>query len=248
MKSKAFRILGTTERPGPFLFTCEHASSALPLGIKTTKSDETRLAEHWGWDIGALGVTEKLVELLGGQAVAATFSRLWIDLNRDTGSESLIVGGVEGESLSFNESVAGQDRADRIHSYFEPYHEAVAQLGRERCTLQAPLEILSIHSFTQHYRGQTRDMEVGVLFNEYDDGAALLGDALSAEGFRVALNAPYSGKPPQRLIYAAQRHGEALDVPYLELEIRQDLIDSPARAERVGAQVARALTSYISKQ
>lgn len=247
MNSRAYKILGTAERQGPFLFTCEHASRALPSGVAVSATDEKRLAEHWGWDIGALGVTEKLVEELGGQAIAAGFSRLWIDLNRDVGSESLVVGSVEGDALSFNASVSSQDRAERIRDYFEPYHAAVAQLGRERCALQGPLEILSIHSFTQHYQGQTRAMEVGVLFNEHDERAALLGAAFGAEGFRVALNEPYSGKPPERLIYAAQRHGEAMGIPYLELEIRQDLIDSPAKAERVGARVARALADYIHR-
>jgi predicted N-formylglutamate amidohydrolase len=88
-------------------------------------------------------------------------------------------------------------------------------------------------------------MEVGVLFNEYDEDAWHLEEALGGEGFESALNAPYSGKPPESLIYAAQRHGQALGVKYLELEIRQDLIDSEVKAQAVGKRIARALQVYL---
>ncbi len=62
------------------------------------------------------------------------------------------------------------------------------------------------------------------------------------EGFAVELNAPYSGF--DGLIYSARRHGLEHGIEYLELEVRQDLIDTPAAAERVGLRIARALTAY----
>jgi len=55
-------------------------------------------------------------------------------------------------------------------------------------------------------------MEIGVLFDEHDELAWRLDEALTAEGFACALNAPYSGKPPERLIYSAQRHGHTYSI------------------------------------
>jgi predicted N-formylglutamate amidohydrolase len=52
---------------------------------------------------------------------------------------------------------------------------------------------------------------------------------------------PYSGKPPDRLIHAAHTHGRRHSIEYLELEIRQDLIDAPARAAAVAERIAAAL-------
>jgi predicted N-formylglutamate amidohydrolase len=72
----------------------------------------------------------------------------------------------------------------------------------------------------------------------------LLHSALPGAGapFESVLNAPYSGR--DGLIYSAQRHGRAHELVYLELEVRQDLIDSPEKALATGRRIARALASY----
>ncbi len=245
MSNRAYELLGTSERPGPFLFTCEHASNDLPEGVQPTREDRKLLEEHWGWDIGARDVVVQLVAQLGGQAVVSRFSRLWVDPNRDAKSESLIVTSIDGQSVSFNQEVDDAQRACRLRDWFEPYHEAVKQVGRARSCQPEPVEILSVHSFTPLYLGKTRPMEIGVLFNEHDERAWYMEEALTAQGFEVALNAPYSGKPPDRLIYAAQRHGQYLQIPYLELEIRQDLIETSQLAREVGNRIATGLSTYL---
>jgi predicted N-formylglutamate amidohydrolase len=246
MSNRAYECIGTSARPGPFLFTCEHASNALPDGIEPSLVDRKLLDEHWGWDIGARDVVVQLVARLGGEAVASKFSRLWVDPNRASDSESLIVKEIDGEQVSFNSAVDPDERANRLRNWYEPYHDAVTRVGLKQAAVSTrPLEILSVHSFTPLYLGKSRPMEIGVLFNEYDERAWHMEEALNAQGFEVALNAPYSGKPPERLIYAAQRHGELLEVPYLELEIRQDLIEKPSLAEEVGNRIATGLLTYL---
>lgn len=245
MSKDAFEILGDSGNPGPFLFTCEHASNAVPESVVVSASDRKLLGEHWGWDIGAQDVVATLVSRFGGQAVVTRFSRLWIDPNRAPESASLIVSEIDGEAVSFNESVDAHERERRIRQYFDPYHGAVHRTGSERAKLASPFEVLSVHSFTPLYLGKRRAMEVGVLFNEHDEDAWHMQEALSAQGFESALNAPYSGKPPEALIYAAQRHGQTLGVKYLELEIRQDLIDTKDKARDVGDRIANALERYL---
>ena len=106
----------------------------------------------------------------------------------------------------------------------------------------APVRLCSIHSFTPMYLGRARPMEVGVLFDAHDEHAWRLEGALAEQGFEAVLNAPYSGH--DGLIYAAQRHGRAHDLVYLELEVRQDLIDTTAKALATGRRIARALATF----
>lgn len=243
MSTDAFEILGASDSAGAILFTCEHASNAIPGDVEICDADQRVLDQHWGWDIGAKDVVLQLLSRLGGQAVVANFSRLWIDPNRNPDASSLIVTEVEGHVLQFNQSADARERERRSQVYFAAYHDAVQRTAALR---SEPFEILSVHSFTPTYRGQERAMEVGVLFDEHDESAEYLHQCLRSEGFKSALNAPYSGKPPASLIYSAKRHGQVLGVKYLELEIRQDLIDSSDKAQEVADRIARALKAYLA--
>ena len=249
MNSGVFQILGEMDSEGAFVFTCEHASNALPDGVRPSRSDLDLLQQHWGWDIGARDVVEELVSQLGGQAVLSTFSRLWVDPNRAPGAEALIVAEIDGQPVEFNRGIDrsrdGQVYLERIRDYYNPYHQAIDRIAAARSKRPTPFQLLSVHSFTPMYLGNPRPMEVGVLFNEHDECAWHMEEALSSQGFETVLNAPYSGKPPQRLIYSAERHGQAHGVTYLELEIRQDLIDEPHKAAEVGQRIAAALKAYL---
>ena len=236
-----YEIAGSPHEAGPFVFTCEHATGLLPEWCPEP-GDLPLLEDHWGWDIGAADLTRSLVELTGSCAVLSRFSRLVCDPNRDPGEASFVVEEVDGHRFSFNRGVDGTERARRRERYFAPYHEAIDRTLRARRSLPAPVRLCSIHSFAPLYLGRTRPMEVGVLFDDHDLQAWHLEGALAEQGYESVLNAPYSGR--DRLIYSAQRHGRAHDLVYLELEVRQDLIDTPEKALATGRRIARALESY----
>jgi len=226
---------------GPFLFTCEHATNLLPEW-QPSEPDRPFLGDHWGWDVGAADLARALARATGSAVVLSRFSRLVCDPNRHPEEPSFVVTEVEGHALSFNRGVDDAERARRRAAYFDPYHDAVDRaLGRRRASGR-PVHLCSIHSFTPVFSGAARAMEVAVLYDDHEPHAECLGDALAAEGFAVAHNEPYSGYAG--LIYAARRHGRAHGVPYLEIEVRQDLIDTPERAAAVAVRVARALAVY----
>ena len=75
---------------GPFIFSCEHASSELPEGVLATDLDKYFLKTHWGWDIGAKSVVEQLSDTFNSAAIFSNFSRLWIDVNRAPDRTDLI--------------------------------------------------------------------------------------------------------------------------------------------------------------
>jgi predicted N-formylglutamate amidohydrolase len=240
-REPAFEVLGDPSRPAPFVFTCEHATRLLPEW-EPTPADLPFLEEHWGWDIGAANLTRALVARTGSTGVLSRFSRLVCDPNRDPAEPSFLVEHVDEHALSFNRGVDDVERRRRQQRYFDPFHQAIDRTLRARRTVDVPVRLCSIHSFTPVFLGRKRPMEIGVLFDRYDEEAWHLEGALAEQGFEVALNAPYSAK--DGLIYSAERHGAAHDIVYLALEVRQDLIASPESADAIAERVARALAAW----
>jgi predicted N-formylglutamate amidohydrolase len=227
---------------GPLVLTCEHASRLVPPPLRTTAQDRAWLDTHWGWDIGAADVTRRLAERLDAPAVLGTVSRLLLDLNRDPDDPTLIRRHVEGVGLSFNDTVDVDARLARWHG---PFHAAVDAACARRKARGSPVLLFSVHSFTPDYMGSVRTLEMGVLFNDHEDLAVGLADDLSARGWRTGLNEPWSGRAG--LIYSAERHGRTHGLPYLELEVRQDLIADPDAAEAVADRLVDPLRAVVAR-
>jgi predicted N-formylglutamate amidohydrolase len=236
-----YEVVGDPSAGGPFVFACEHATHILPEWA-AEPADLPLLEDHWGWDVGAADLTRALIELTRSCGVLSRFSRLVCDPNREAWQESFVVEQVEGHPVSFNRGVDAAERRRRQERYFDPYHDAIDRTIRARKAVGAPVRLCSIHSFTPLYLGRARPMEVGVLFDAHEEHAWRLEGALAEQGFETALNAPYSGR--DGLIHSAQRHGTAHDIVYLELEVRQDLIETRAKALAAGRRIAQALAHY----
>ena len=234
-----FEVVGKPGDAGPFVFLCEHATWRVSEW-EPNPADRELLEDHWGWDIGAADLARDLISRTRSCGVLTRFSRLVCDPNRDPAEESFVVKEVEGHPLSFNLFVDANERARRRAAYFDPYHEAIDETLRARTARERAFQLCSIHSFTPVYRGNPRTLEVGVLFDIHDDYAKSLAKAIEEQGFATSLNEPYSGK--EGLIYAARRHGRAYNLTYVELEVRQDLIETPEKASKVGGRIAAALT------
>lgn len=245
-------------QPGRWLLTCEHASHRVPAPLRTNATDRSWLRTHWGHDIGARTFTRELLRqlwrleegqrsapagqtpALPGEAVLARFSRLVCDANRDPAHPDLVRIHVEGTPLSFNQHLAEAEVMRRVLRFHDPYHQQLAErLALARQAHPRPV-LLSIHSFTPVWNRFTRPMDIGVLFDRYDDHAQALASAFSALGLRSALNEPYSGR--EGLIYAANRHGEEQGVEYLELELNQALILTPGHARALARRLAPAIS------
>ena len=230
MADDAFEV-----RPGDgaLLLTCEHASARLPDGWRWTERDARLHGTHWTFDLGAAELTHELSASLRSAAVLSTFTRLLADPNRADDDPSVFRTHAEGLPVELNARLDEDDVRRRLDRYWSRYHDAV---DREAAKTAAPV-LLSVHTFTPVYEGTPRAMEIGVLFDREDTLAAVLAEALAAEGFVVAMNEPYSGK--EGLIYAAERHASAHRKHALELEVRQDLAVTPEARARVVAALRR---------
>ncbi|WP_423602596.1 N-formylglutamate amidohydrolase [Sphingomonas sp. MS122] len=202
------------------LILCDHASNAVPpdvdLGI-----DPRLLGKHVAIDIGAAAVSEALAAQLGAPAILATVSRLVIDLNREPDSAGLIPHISDGHAIPGN---GGVDRAERIARFHAPYHRRIADTIRAR----RPALLVSVHSFTprlEQHDGPSRPWEIGVLYNRNARAARIGIELLERAGVVTGDNEPYSG----RLLNATMnRHAEGNGIPYLGIEIRNDLISDAA--------------------
>ncbi len=107
--------------------------------------------------------------------------------------------------------------------------------------------ILSLHSFTPQLAsdpGQKRPWEIGVLYNADDRLAGPAIAALAADGLIVGDQQPYSGK---LLNATMNRHAEANDIPYVGIEMRQDLVGDAAGQARFADLLARMLRKAALK-
>lgn len=229
----------------PVIFTCEHASCALPAEYQGLGISTEEICRHIGWDIGARAVVESLAQTLGAPAVCSGYSRLLIDCNRDLCDRDLIVPESDDIKIPYNQDLAPEERQKRITHFYQPYHEAIDQLiadkGRKK-----NLTLWSIHSFTPVLRKKERQFDIGILFNRYDDLAREVGRLLYREGYRVRYNEPYSGY--DGLIFSAQNHGERHGLVYLELEINNSLIAEPTKAAQVGRSISRVFHELFAER
>ena len=204
---------------GSIVAICDHASNAVPDDMDLGISPEL-LGKHIAVDIGTLGVVERLATSHGIPVHHATLSRLVIDLHREVSSPGLLPETSDGHRIPGN---VGADRDARIQRFYDPYHAAFSRW----IAPAMPKLILSVHSFTAELESKQEDRpwEVGILYNEDDRAARYAIRLFNEEGYITGDNEPYSGK---LLNATMNRHAEVQGIPYIAIEIRNDLIADEA--------------------
>jgi predicted N-formylglutamate amidohydrolase/dipeptidyl aminopeptidase/acylaminoacyl peptidase len=207
----------------PFLLTCDHAGRVIPSSLGALGLPEAELTRHIAWDIGAAQLSERLSAKLGAFLILQTYSRLVIDCNRPLDASSSIADLSEATVIPGNQGLTSQEAERRAAAIFRPYHERIERELLRRQNLGTPTIYVAVHSFTPRYLNVDRDMHVGVLYGKDARFAHQVLARLRADGrWVVGDNEPYqvSETTDYGVIYHAERRG----IPYVELEIRQDLI------------------------
>jgi predicted N-formylglutamate amidohydrolase len=200
------------------LLIADHASNRLPegadLGVPAALMDQ-----HVAIDIGAAPLARALSASIGCAGVLGGVSRLLIDLNREEDAAGLIPASSDGHLIPGNAALSEKQRAARISAFWSPYHRHIADL----ILAMAPKLLISLHSFTPYLAtcDKPRPWQIGILYNQDDRAARLALPLLEQAGIVAGDNLPYSGKV---LNATMNRHGEANRIPYLGIEVRQDLI------------------------
>jgi predicted N-formylglutamate amidohydrolase len=237
------RVLRESGR-SPLFLTADHAGRAFPRSLGQLGLPASELDRHITWDIGIAGVTERMSTALDATAVLQTYSRLVIDCNRDPAVSSSIPEVSETTEIQGNVRLPAEQRVARRQAIFDPYHARIRALLDLRQAAGRPTVFVAMHSFTPIFKGESRAMQIGVLYNRDAKLANIMLDLLRAEGdLTVGDNAPYAVSDVTD--YGLPVHAERRGLPHVEIEIRQDLIaDEPGQAawaERLGRLLSIAI-------
>lgn len=212
---------------GPFLLTADHAGNAVPQALGDLGISPAEINRHIGIDIGIHGVSQRLSLLLDAPYVFQRYSRLVIDCNRTPGNASSIAPASDGTRIPANQGLTPEAIAWRQDEIFWPYQKAVArQIAAMRKTGTPPV-VIAMHSFTPRHGDYPapRPWQIGVLFNRDGRLARSLIALFESEGdLTVGINQPYAVE--DLVDYAVPVHCEKGGLIHVELEIRQDLIDT----------------------
>jgi predicted N-formylglutamate amidohydrolase len=223
-----------------FFLTADHAGRAIPRRLGKLGLPDSELARHIAWDIGIAEVTKHLAQALDATAVLQSYSRLVIDCNREPGWVTSIPLISEATKIPGNQAVSPAERAARHREIFLPYHQRITELLDRRRVAGRRTVLIAMHSFTPVFKGETRIVEVGVLYNRDARLAHILLDLLRAEGdLVVGDNAPYAITDTSD--HTVPTHGEGRGLPHVEIEIRQDLIGGVDGQAAWASRLARLL-------
>jgi len=212
------------------LITCEHASNRLPEPYHWGTSEDLK-NQHWAIDLGAEQLTRNLIKKFGSVALIANVSRLLIDYNRPLvgpNSETLFRLKCDDNEVSFNKDLDEEEKERRIKSYHEPYQKQYQML------LDKPefKYVISVHSYTNCYEGNKRDVEIGILHrHECPQSIALaqnIKDEFKKLGYDCRLNEPWTGEIMDILKQAHSKNKIAFAI-----EVRQDILQNPLKLEQV---------------
>lgn len=206
-----------------FLLVCEHAGKRIPRSLGDLGLPVAERERHIAWDIGAEGMSRVVSERLDATLISQCYSRLVIDCNRGPSVPSSMPVVSESTPIPGNEAMPPWQRQARIAEVFEPFHQRVSQELDTRQGAGRETVLVTLHSFTPVFKGETRPWQVGVLYNRDRRLAhALLGVLREDDSLCVGDNQPYYVS--DETDYTIPVHGEQRGILHVEIEVRQDLL------------------------
>lgn len=210
----------------PFLFIGDHAGNVIPSRLGTFGLEAPDLEGHIAWDIGIGAVGSLLADAMDATFVRQAYSRLVVDCNRRPEAEDAIPAISDGTIIPGNAHLHQSERDARVREVHEPYQRAIAAELARRSGDDRTTVLIALHSFTPALAdGRSRPWHIGVLHDQGDIrfSEKLLRELRQNAALIVGDNEPYR---MDAIDYTVPRHCYGTQIPYAELEIRQDLISS----------------------
>lgn len=232
--------------PVGLLLTCEHGGNDIPARWRRMFGSATAraaLASHRGHDIGALALARGLARTLRAPLIAATTSRLLIDLNRSLHNPAVF--------SEFTRALPATQRAAVVAAHYAA-HRARVRRAIDAIIASGGVAVhVGVHSFTPALRGVVRTADIGLLYDPSRLRERALCDAwltalrAGAPGLRVRRNYPYLGKS-DGLVTALRRRHRGSEYVGVELEVNQALLRrGGADAERLRGALAASLVTAL---
>lgn len=209
--------------PPQFVITCEHSSQTIPTPFQALfKSENDILNSHRGFDAGALDFATQLSAKLEVHLFSGKYSRLLIDLNRSQKNPSLF--------SDFTKHLSKEQKADIIKNYYLPYRTDVEKHISDFIQTGRRIIHLSIHSFTPVSKGESRNLDLGLLYDpsrgSEKEFAESIRSSISKEckTLRIRKNQPYRGTNDGFTTYLRKKIGPKMYMG-LEIEWNQSLLE-----------------------
>lgn len=217
-----------------FLLIGDHAGRLVPRALGDLGVSAADMDRHIAWDIGIRALGEALAARLDVAFVHQRYSRLVIDCNRDPARADAMPAVSDATAVPGNAELDGAARAARVAAVHEPYQQAVA------AALGAGTILVALHSFTPCLAGgERRPWQAGVLYGGGDTrfARACLAALRDEAGLTVGDNEPYA---MNEIDHTIPRHAYPAR-PYVEFEVRQDLLVTPTGVAEWSERLARVL-------
>lgn len=229
-----------------FLLLGDHAGNLVPSQLGTLGLSAGELDRHIGWDIGIGLLGAALAEMLDAPFIEQRYSRLVIDCNRWLEDDESILSSSDGTYIAGNTQLSDDERARRQMEIHQPYHRAIAAEIARRDADRRPMVLVALHSFTPTMKSVLRRLHVGILHDAGDPAFALhcLEILRRNPDLIVGDNQPYHMDDTD---YTVPRHAYPQLRPYVEIEIRQDLLTGQAGVGAWASVLAGMLNEAVSK-
>jgi len=232
----------------PIIFSCEHAGFALPFEAEPLLGiGEKLMHSHNSYDAGAKEVTIACANKLNATAVMGIYSRLWIDLNRQEDSASLIRANIYDTIIKSNYQISAEDKNYRIENYHRPfYKDCLDNIERVQKAAGAKPIIISIHAFTRQMEDATepRSWDIGLLYNKDETVFKTFKSHIEKHypQIRLGNNQPYSlkGNSAGGMVYYAEKLG----LPHILLEICDDKIKTSQEVDMWSDMIVSSIKEY----
>lgn len=226
------------------VLSCEHGGHEVPPAYAHLfKAADEVLASHRGWDIGALGVAQRMACVTSYPLVACTFTRLLVEPNRSPDSGTLF--------SKFTEGLSDDAKAQIRREYYDRHRESVERLISDTITAGRRVLHVGVHSCTDELDGHVRELEVSLLFDPDRENEAGVCHAWNTElamlepHWRLPFNEPYQGTDDGLTTWLRGRFS-AEQYAGVEVEVRQGLIAGMNARRHAGDVLARALGAALS--
>lgn len=224
------------------LLVCEHASNRIPEEYADLGLSKTDKASHAAWDLGALDISKKLSKLLDATLVISTVSRLVYDCNRPPSSPDAMRPKSEQIVVPGNRALTPSDKTSRVETVYEPFKDLLS----DTITSYSHKPILvTIHSFTREYYDQTRDQDIGLIYDQDSQlSLAMMKHSQSFEDYKFALNEPYSKE--DGVTYTLKLHGTDNGINNVMIEVCNDLLETEDQQNKISMVLAHLIRASLA--
>lgn len=243
MKISAQRSRTTSRSPLKTLVSCEHGGNFVPAEYaRLFRGAGKILDSHRGMDLGALEVAAALGRRLKVTPITATTTRLLVDLNRSLHHRAVF--------SDYSRGLSSTERAEVLAKYYLPYRSRVEREVERALEGGALVMHVAAHSFTPVLKGETRNCDIGFLYDPARRCERAFIDvwrlelAARAPRLRLRRNYPYRGTSDALVTHLRRRHGTRY--AGVELEVNQTHVGTELWPELV-AVAAESLEAALAR-